>query len=28
VIAEEGIAYLKVDPGALDKKRLESFSVS
>ena len=28
VIAEEGIAYLKVDPSALDKKRLESFSVS
>ncbi len=28
VIAEEGIAYLKVDPHALDKKRLESFSVS
>jgi MFS family permease len=28
VIAEEGIAYLKVDPGVLDKKRLESFSVS
>jgi MFS family permease len=28
VIAEEGIAYLKVDTRALDKKRLESFSVS
>jgi len=28
VIAEEGIAYLKVDPHALDKKQLESFSVS
>jgi MFS family permease len=28
VIAEEGIAYLKVDPHALDKKKLESFSVS
>jgi MFS family permease len=28
VIAEEGVAYLKVDPHALDKKRLESFSVS
>jgi predicted MFS family arabinose efflux permease len=28
VIAVEGIAYLKVDPGVLDKKRLESFSVS
>lgn len=28
VLAEEGIAYLKVDPQALDKKRLESFSVS
>jgi MFS family permease len=28
VIAEEGIAYLKVDPRTLDKKTLESFSVS
>jgi predicted MFS family arabinose efflux permease len=28
VIAEEGIAYLKVDPGKLDKQQLESFSVS
>lgn len=28
VIAEEGIAYLKVDPHALDKKQLESFSGS
>lgn len=28
VIAEEGIAYLKVDPRALDRKRLEAFSVS
>ena len=28
VIAEEGIAYLKVDPRTLDKKALESFSVS
>ena len=28
VIAEEGIAYLKVDARALDKKALESFSVS
>jgi predicted MFS family arabinose efflux permease len=28
VIAEEGIAYLKVDPRTLDKERLESFSVS
>lgn len=28
VIAEEGVAYLKVDPNALDHKRLQSFSVS
>jgi predicted MFS family arabinose efflux permease len=28
VIAEEGIAYLKVDPRVLDPKRLEAFSVS
>lgn len=28
VIAEEGVAYLKVDTHTLDKKRLESFSVS
>jgi MFS family permease len=28
VIAEEGVAYLKVDPRTLDKKTLESFSVS
>ena len=28
VIAEEGVAYLKVDPHALDKKLLESFSVT
>ena len=28
VIAEEGIAYLKVDARKLDKKMLESFSVS
>jgi len=28
VIAEEGIAYLKVDPRMLDKRRLEAFSVS
>ena len=28
VIAEEGVAYLKVDPKALDHKRLQSFSVS
>jgi predicted MFS family arabinose efflux permease len=28
VIAEEGIAYLKVDPRSFDKKQLESFSVS
>ena len=28
VIAEEGIAYLRVDPRAFDKKLLESFSVS
>ena len=28
VIAEEGVAYLKVDPHALDKKQLESFSVT
>ncbi len=28
VIAEEGVAYLKVDPRTLDKKRLQSFSAS
>jgi len=28
VIAEEGIAYLKVDTRTLDKKALESFSIS
>jgi len=28
VVAEEAVAFLKVDPHALDKQRLESFSVS
>jgi predicted regulator of Ras-like GTPase activity (Roadblock/LC7/MglB family) len=28
VIAEEGVAYLKVEPKALDQERLQRFSVS
>jgi len=28
VIAKEGVAYLKIDPHKLDRRRLEAFSVS